>query len=288
MQGPDFIGIGAQKAGTTWLYKQLSKHPEVSMGKCKEINFFNDRYSLYTHHPIKNYKKGIKWYIEQLAPEEGKVNGDISPNYLWDEKAAKRIHKHFPDVKIIVMLRDPIERAYSHFLHANKHFDVGRDFKEAIKHNEFLERGLYFKQLSRYYDLFPRENILVILFSEIRENPEKTLHKVEKFLNIEKYIPNSNNKKVNKAEITKFPVINKTNSKLVKIKKTKLGKNIWETTPVKAIKRVYLRITDSINRTYFEKEPLWGSTKKELYPFFKEDIKKLERLIQRDLCKWRQ
>ena len=169
----DFIGIGAQKAGSTWLYKNLSQHPQVNINK-KEINFFNDKFSFYSKRFGSNYDKGLDWYKLKLNIEENQLNGEITPNYLYDSKVPKRINKHFPKIKILVVLRNPIDRAYSQFDFANKVLHVGDDFLETIeKESEFIERSLYYKQLKRYYDLFDDKQIKVLFLHEIKKNPQK-------------------------------------------------------------------------------------------------------------------
>lgn len=102
---PDFIGIGVQRAGTTRIYELLKQHSEICMPTYrKEVHYF-DRY----------YHKGERWYRSLFDHCKGKIVGEITPAYIYDEKCAERIHKLLPDVKLIAILRNPIDRAYSQF-----------------------------------------------------------------------------------------------------------------------------------------------------------------------------
>jgi hypothetical protein len=106
-EGPDFIGIGAMKAATYWIYHCLDAHPEICMSSRKELHFFEK--------PA-NYRMGIGWYTSHFSHcSEGKVLGEITPAYLSSPDAPVLIHRHYPRVKIFACLRNPVERAYSHY-----------------------------------------------------------------------------------------------------------------------------------------------------------------------------
>ena len=107
---PDFLGIGAQKAGTTYLYSLLSEHPQVFLSSPKELHFFS-----------LHYQKGLAWYQDQFKfAATDKCCGEITPYYMFHPLASKRIRKHLPNVKLIVLLRDPVERALSQFFHSRR------------------------------------------------------------------------------------------------------------------------------------------------------------------------
>ena len=126
----DFIGVGAQKSGTTWLFDMLSEHPQVSFGEEKELNFFSKR-KFFLSKDTGNYEKGLDWYRSKINYDDSKVNGEISVDYMLDEGCADRIKRHCPDdVKLFAVLRDPVERAHSHYHYSNQVFDIGDDFEE--------------------------------------------------------------------------------------------------------------------------------------------------------------
>jgi len=183
----DFVGLGAKKAGTTWLYTCLKQHPEVCFPRKKELFFFNE-YD--TNFPtVKNgkYELGLEWYESQFVDcSEGKIKGEISPTYLYCKFAARRIKKHIPKVKLIVTLRDPIARALSQYIdHKKTGITRNISFEKAINEDPTLiDRGLYYKHLSYYFSLFPKENILVLFLEDMKINPKKELFKIYRFLNL--------------------------------------------------------------------------------------------------------
>lgn len=285
----DFIGIGAQKAGTTWLFKMLSQHPQININEKKEIDFFNDKRSYYSSKPVKNYEKGISWYEKQINPKENKINGEISPEYLFDGNVPIRIHKHFPQVKIIVILRNPIYRAYSQFEFANKTHYLGNSFIEVIKkHDDFIQRSLYYKQLSRYYKIFKKDQIKVLFFEDIEKNPEKLIKDVEKFLNIKEFIPKNLHEKINVTTYPRFKIINKILSKVEKIKNLKVGKKLWKNRFFHKLNKKTIRLVENINLKEKKRVDFSSKEKKYLYQkYFKEDIEKLEKLLNKDLSHWK-
>lgn len=193
---PDFIIIGVQRGGTTSLYEYLIKHPDVGSTSSKEIHFFDNQ-----------YEKGTKWYLEQFSSKKGKISGEASPYYIFHPLTPKRIHELVPSVKLIVLLRNPVERAFSHYKLAVRTGNETLSFDEAIKaesmrlknsekeimggknssnhqRQSYLSRGIYVKQLKRYYDLFPKDNILVIKSEDFFEFPNQTYKQVLKFLGL--------------------------------------------------------------------------------------------------------
>ena len=149
-QGIDFVGVGAQRSGTSWIYACLYEHPEIC-APMKEIHFFSRP----------RYEKGIAWYLAHFAKcKEGTKKGEYSTSYLYSPVAAERIHKDFPEVKLVVSLRNPIDRAYSQYRNAIKAGEVskGMTFEDFIeKDKSALEQGQYYTELMRYLALFDRE-----------------------------------------------------------------------------------------------------------------------------------
>ncbi|MGD8562731.1 MAG: sulfotransferase domain-containing protein [Desulfarculaceae bacterium] len=178
----DFIVLGALRCGTSWLHKSLQRHPEVYVRPNKGPHYF----------PSPNYFLGMNWYKTEL--KEGasyKLIGDISEGCLEEPEAAQRIFNdigHFKP-KLIISLREPISRAVSHYrLRLNKG-EAPPTFEEAIRlhyfRKVFLDPGHYNLQIEKYFDLFPREQFLVIIFDEIKADPRVVLRRVADFLDIE-------------------------------------------------------------------------------------------------------
>lgn len=192
MTSPNFIIIGAQKSGTTWLFKTLANHPDVFMPR-REMNFFE--------HPDR-MAKGFDWYEKHFdsATHESAI-GEKTPTYLCVNEIApfephRHIHEYAPDVKLIAVLRNPVERALSHARHYMRHAKFGGNISPlaSLRHlifdsnlsNSILNRGYYARQLEAYYKYFSPEQILVIINEEeIVKDPNGLMVKVCKFLNID-------------------------------------------------------------------------------------------------------
>lgn len=179
---PDFIIIGGMKCGTSSLFNYLNQHPQLFNSIYKELRYFShDEY----------YSKGEKWYRSHF-PRMKKLPDDsltfeASPDYLASPEAPKRMGKLVPNIKIIALLRNPTERAISHYFHSIKKGWRQDEILNAMKAEDiiFKERGLYKKQLERYYKLFPSENILVIGSEIFFESPIETLKEVYLFLGVD-------------------------------------------------------------------------------------------------------
>ncbi len=287
----DFIGIGAQKSGTTWIYDCLCQHPQICGSRKKEVHFFSTTYSVHDKKDGReNYAKGMEWYqgFFNHCPEDY-VKGEFSVFYLYDEGASALIKKHFPGVKIIACLRNPIDRAFSQYLNIARDFNMKDNsdylsFEKAVKKDlEIVERGLYYKQLKRYFDLFPKENILVLIYEDIQKNPIAFIQKIYKFLEVDdKFIPEAANKRVfttRKNWLMKYRI------------KFQNGHRTGEWL-IKNSKRlkIYYIIKKIIH--FLMPEPsniikIKPETRKYLQNFYREDIENLEKLLGRDLNHWK-
>lgn len=260
----DFIGIGAQKCATTWIAQCLSEHPEICLSQPKEINFFNKKDSFYLKNREWNYPKGISWYISHFSHcPQNKIKGEFSTNYLYDENSAALIKENFPQVKIIACLRNPLFRALSQYHHTRERKKIESSFEKAIQEEpEFIERGFYYKQLKRYFKLFPQKNILILIYEEIEKNPIKFIQNVYQFLGAESsFVPPSLNKRprVGGYHNLSFRILFRLPFLLKLIRK--LG--------ISPLPKIH------------------SETKKHLQKTFEDDIKNLEKLLNKDLSIWR-
>lgn len=179
---PNFIGIGVQKGGTSWLHKQLLNHPKVFVPiNRKEIHFFDEYYD-----------RGIEWYQKFFSPasSEHKAIGELTPNYIYDEDVAKNIKSHYPNMRFIIILRQPVARAYSQY---QMTFQSGegqkyKDFDDFMdRHPHAFNRGLYAKQLNHWFSYFNPDQFLILTSEEIfktQNGVEQTFKKLGKFLSI--------------------------------------------------------------------------------------------------------
>lgn len=164
----DFIVIGAMRSGTTMLNDLLAQHPQVAMARMKETDFFVE---------AKNYKLGTDWYVSQFS-ESAPVRGEVSPNYskLRDfPGVAERIHSHCPDVRLIYLLRDPVERALSHYAHG---WTMGRitllpeQLIGGPQYGGMIDASCYARQLTEYLRFFSFDQILVLDMESFLTQPQ--------------------------------------------------------------------------------------------------------------------
>ncbi|MBD3343017.1 MAG: hypothetical protein GF353_28225 [Candidatus Lokiarchaeota archaeon] len=263
---PTFLVIGGHRCGTTWLYKNFLVHPEIYVPtKYKEIHFFD-----------REFNKGLKHYetfFEERKKE--KVIGEVTPNYLHNKNVAKRIFDTIPDTKIIVSLRNPIDRLYSHFWLLKSNWKKNRDitFEEKMASKpDMLQEGIYYNDLIRYFEFFDKERILVLLFDELQSDPKKLLKRVYNFLGVRlHYSHNIVNNKVNSADSRRL---------LAKSKFLYLIQRAAE----KAKLHDFSIWIDNKNKTTLPN--MNPETRKWLVEFYWKENEKLSELINIDLSRW--
>ncbi|MBC2844482.1 sulfotransferase domain-containing protein [Winogradskyella flava] len=176
---PDFMIIGAMKSGTTSLHDYLGKHPQIFTSKVKEIHYFaNDKYQKYD----------LEWYKNHFISEK-KIVGTSPQNYTkchnkYYQDIPERIKKHIPDIKLIYILRDPIERYKSHILE-NYYGEPKKDMVYNIQTNQYEKTGLYHYQLQEYLKYFDLSQIHILTLEDLRDNRLVTLNKVFTFLGVQ-------------------------------------------------------------------------------------------------------
>ena len=200
---PDFIIVGVQKGGTTSLFNDLKKHPNIKLNNNKEVHFFD-----------RNYAKGIYWYQSWFPlKNDERITGEATPSYIFYPNVIKRIHKHLPDIKLIVLLRDPVDRAYSHYQMEKRKFRENLSFEEAIKHEQlnftslynkvlkedeyiannelinksYLRRGVYVEQIKNLFSYYDKSKIMIIESKNFKENKLIILNEICDFLAIEHF-----------------------------------------------------------------------------------------------------
>jgi Sulfotransferase family len=191
---PNFFIVGAQKAATTSLYHYLKEIPGVYMSPLKEPFYFA---SNAVQNSAIDVIRDKKEYLRLFEKAKGYIAaGEATPVYLWDPDAPKLIHQAVPHARIIMILRDPIERAYSNYLMLVKYSglkssfydELMRDYKSQEKlygrSQFYVELGMYYEQVKRYFDIFGREQVKVIIFEEFVQHPEQTVNEVLAFLGV--------------------------------------------------------------------------------------------------------
>jgi hypothetical protein len=209
---PDFLVIGAQRAGTSTFYDLLAGHPDVAPSIRKEIHFFD-----------RNFRKGPAWYrahfprrapVRAGGPAVRTSTGEATPYYLFDPACPTRVASLLPDVRLIVLLRDPVDRAYSHWARERRLGREPLDFEAAIaeeerrldrerrtngtagayagphhRHHSYLARGHYAEQLERWLARFPRDRFLVLRSEDLYGQPREALRAAERFLGLRTWEP---------------------------------------------------------------------------------------------------
>lgn len=174
---PTFLGIGAQKCATTWIAHALKGHPDVYVVPAKEIDFWS-------HH----YHMGFSWYLDQFREADALQFGEVSPSYLVSAEAPARLARHAPHTKLILALRDPVDRAFSNHLHQLRKGDYkGEDpcFEAGLADNPmYVEQSCYGRHLARWRDFFPGEQILVLFQEEIDRDKRGQAERIYAFLGV--------------------------------------------------------------------------------------------------------
>jgi hypothetical protein len=189
---PDFLIIGAAKSGTTTLYSLLRLHPNVRAAARREIHYFD-----------KNFEKGLEWYCGHFKPgtrSGGRrtITGESSPSYLSNMHVPQRVAQLLPEVRLIALLRNPVDRAYSHYQQAVRFGRVHLSFEQVIEaeisresgSKRFLARGIYADQLKRWHQFFDKEQLLVLKSEDFFSNTQDALEGVFDFLELPEWEPN--------------------------------------------------------------------------------------------------
>lgn len=274
---PNFLLVGATKAATTWLYQCLNEHPEVFVPSLKEVNYFSHQYA-----------QGEQWYLSFFKDvREQKAVGELSPSYFIDDECPSRIYAFNPDMKLLFMLRNPIERAYSQYCMELRYNTVSEDIERELDLESIIVReSLYHRHISKFVGLFPPNNLKFIIYDDIKANPEKVLTDVFDFLGVNSNLENS---ALYKQSYTKQPRqrFAKLYTLLVAIYRwinnnNEIGRRILSTLKERGFNDKF----HHLNSTEKEYPQLPIAKQKELANFYRQDIEQLSQFIDRDLTHW--
>lgn len=280
-----FICAGAQKSGTTTLFNLLRQNPSIYIPAQKEIYFFdNDRY----------YKKGQTYYQSYYKDrKDNQIAGDITADYMLFPKCAKRIKETCGDnVKLLFVLRNPVDRAYSNYQMNKKMTIENLSFEKAIDkekkrtssnyikqiHYSYKNRGFYYDQLVPYYELFSKSNIKIIIFEEMILELPKTIYEIEIFLGVDHFLSYNYEVEENRGFLPKKRWIAYIKRHFIK----PINKIYNRYIPEKIRMKIHA-ITDVGQLPIQTIEP---SLYERLYEEYNESITKLEGLINRKIKLW--
>lgn len=273
---PTALVVGAAKAATSWLYKCLDEHPDTFVPRVKEIDFFS-----------KHYYRGFDWYSSHFDNHsEERAAIDISPTYMIDPGVPARVQSCIPETKLIFCLRNPIERAYSHYcMHLRGGFVSDNINTEISTSKRYLREGLYYKHISRYLRYFNRSDMLFLVFDDLEYNPKSYLKKMYRFLDVDKsFEPTWINERYHIRKTR--PKYQTVQSVFRAITQWVQNKNIFRTDIVEFARRTGLsKLINEINRG--EEYPmLMKEKRKEMIDFFQNDVENLSDFLGRDLSRW--
>lgn len=297
MQKPNFFIVGAAKSGTTSLAYYLGQHPDIYMSPLKEPFYFipNAGYSNYSEYMALFKKSGTAVAV-----------GEASTGYLYCRRCPVLIHEFNPTAKIIIILRNPVNMAYSYWRYMRRAGNENKSFQEAISMQErekrrsssmfkktcshwwgsflYIDRAMYYEQVQRYMDTFPKNQVKILIFEEFIREPIAACKDIFRFLEVkESFIPLLKVKNIGGEPRFEF------------IKKILLCKNYKIRSIVKAFLPVETRVRIkngllSLNTSASTSEKINDmdeTTRKYLQEIFQKDILKLEELIRRPIPEWK-
>jgi len=269
---PNLVVIGAMKCGTTSLHLYLDRHPDIAMSRVKEINFFLEGHG----------DKGIRWY-ESHFKSGAAIRGESSTSYTkypQRDGVPARMHNLLPDAKLIYILRDPIERTVSQYLHDYQRSREQRPLAEALRSlsdNLYVDPSRYHMQLERYLEHYPLSQILILTTEDLRDDPELTLRRAVDFVGVKPF---------------RFEVLGEANVSERRGQNNRLGrmlesyraKRIARHLPrpvVELAKFVNARLSKKVQRPALDTE-----TRQELTELLRDDVTRLRALTGMAFEKW--
>lgn len=258
----NFFLAGFQKCGSTWLYKCFSEHPQILAPRKDTIHYFTI-----------NHHRGTAWYHQFYADHtQQPVLIDATPSYGRDLSSVNRVHQYNPDAKILFCLRNPIDRAFSHYWHKKRKGTIQYEFDDTLfyrgvgnhdLYKDFVSPGFYYELIKPWIDTFGTQQVKLVFFDDLNKNASAFLADIFSFLEIDSaFVPSVANKKLNAA----------ASSKGFSIKKTVSG---------------FLSDMRSPFRKDEYKAGMSAQMRSELAKIYAADIHLLEELTKRDLSHWK-
>lgn len=296
MTHPNFLIIGAAKAGTTSLYQYLQQHPDVFLSTPKEPRFFAlEGRELNYQGPIQiiNHRSVTRWedYQALFDGSQGKkAVGEASTVYLYEPQAAERIQHYLGQPKIVAILRNPVSRAYSSYLHLVRDGQETLSFEAALQAENtrieqnwpplwhYQRRGFYGQQLKPYFERFSDSHIKVFLFEDLVNSPQTLMRELFEFLEIDSRFEPDVSKRANPSGVPKFKwlsqLLNRQNP-VKQIAQTVLPKGLR--------KNIYVTLQQGNTG---DKTQINPQLKQQLIETYRDDVEQLQSLINRDLSHW--
>jgi hypothetical protein len=287
MTMPNFLIIGAMKSGTTALYYYLEQHPQVYMSPVKEPDFFCfeareglEGSAITSVETYRNLFKGVSGE---------RAIGEASHCYIYEPKAVERIKHYVPEAKHIAILRNPVDRAHSHFLHMIRNgTEPVTDFAQALREDtrrkdpqDYVGRGLYYGQLKRYFDAFGRDRVRVYLYEDLSDAPLDTLRDTFRFLEVDAtFVPDISLRR-NVSGYPKYKTLDMV------LRRPSLIKQALKLYLPAGLRWRLSRAFDNLKtRNLLSPPPIQPEVRRRLIEVYRQDILKLQVELGRDLSRW--
>ena len=270
---PTFLYIGPDKSGSTWIYNILLQHPECFVPSIKDIYFFD-----------KHYEKGIEWYLSfyKSAPSNVKAIGELSHDYLFSTVAAENIYANFANIKLFTCLRNPVDRTFSQYLFMLRSGMTRLCFEDALEEfPSLISNSMYFNHLSNYYRIFDPNQIKILFFDKLIENPIFFAKDIFQFLCIDycdnidyrkQVLPASRSRSQILAKLAKFSANKLRNAGylniLGKLKNSKINQLLYKKYEIN------------------EKPCMDKNIRLKLIAMYESDIVSLSLFLKKDLSHW--
>lgn len=292
---PNFLIIGAAKSGTTAIYTYIKQHPEIFMSSLKELRYFSNFNPPPGHIPYHRSVGSLEAYESYFDDvKDEKIYGESTPMYLYTPGTAERIQAVIPDVKMLAILRNPIDRAVSAYTHGLRDWiETADTFREALRLEperieagwgmlwHYVNAGYYYQQLQRYYAVFDPSQILVVLHDDLVADTDALLVKIFNFLNVN---PSFKPDTSSRPNVSGFP---KSDFWYQLMKRVFYNDNFVKRMSRKLIpQKTREKITTGLRRANMEKKEIPEDIRSHLIELFRDDIQNLSKLINRDLSNW--
>lgn len=276
---PTYVGIGAQKCASTWLHRILAEHPQVAVPEEKEVDFFSYRYD-----------HGFQWYERRFAHDgEARALGEISPSYFCDPCVPERLARYAPGARIVLSLREPVERALSNHRHEVREGHLtGEDvtFEAGLANNPmYVEQGLYATHLKRWLRYFPAEQLLVILMEDVAADPRAVCSRVYRFLGVdETFVPPSLEARSNRSFAHRSRALARVKDSVYSVTRVPALRWTWRVAAGTGLRSLYRRVNTVPSERRIP--PPREATLLELRRRFEPEVRELETLLGRSLSSW--
>jgi hypothetical protein len=282
----DFLIIGAQKSGTTSLFNYLRAHPEIYMPPGKEVAFFHDD---------REYVKGKDWYLRRHFADAplGSKKGEASPHYMLYKCVPQRVHSFFPQIKLIALLRNPIERAYSHYRMAVRRglekrtflqcivedAEVGEIPDSRIDHNKnYFFFGEYGRILSNYFGWFAKDQIKMLFSEDLLRERDHAISGLYQFIGVNpEYLPQNLDRLYHESGVERVPGLTQWLKRQVRgLRTTRLGSKLLKRVDVQAL---LFRVETSINVKPTNDSGPSLEARERLAEYYKNDVELLKSVL---------